>query len=109
MKRNTPATTPTAGDRQHGGRTTKTTNGIAHAAPGSDGGGGIQPELLTSRHAAELCGISERTLWSWSRSGLAPAPVKIGCGLRPMVRFRRADILAWIEAGCPRVDGRGDA
>jgi predicted DNA-binding transcriptional regulator AlpA len=65
------------------------------------------PELLTTKQAAELCGCGERTLWSWSRSGIAPAPVKIGIGLRPAVRFKRAELLQWIQEGCPRV-GRGD-
>ncbi len=67
----------------------------------------ITPELLSTSEAARLAGIGERTLWRWSRSGLAPAPVKIGCGLRPMVRFRRADLQAWIDAGCPRTDEKG--
>lgn len=67
--------------------------------------GGIVPELLTTRQAAELCGCGERTLWSWSRSGIAPAPIKIGIGLRPAVRYRRAELLQWIQNGCPRTDG----
>jgi predicted DNA-binding transcriptional regulator AlpA len=62
---------------------------------------GITPELLTTRQAAELCGVGERTLWSWSRSGVCPPPVKIGNGLRPAVRFRRSEMLAWIESKCP--------
>ena len=69
----------------------------------------IEPELLTSKQAARLAGVSERTWWAWSRSGLAPVPISIGCGLRPAVRYRRGDILAWIASGCPRVDGRGHA
>ena len=70
--------------------------------------GGITPELLTTAEAARLAGVGERTLWSWSRSGISPAPVKIGVGLRPAVRYRRSEILAWIEAGCPRCNGKGD-
>ena len=70
--------------------------------------GGITPELLTTRQAAELCGCGERTLWSWSRSGIAPAPVKIGVGLRPAVRFSRQTLLEWIQGGCKPVDGRAD-
>jgi len=63
---------------------------------------GIVPELLTTKQAAELLSCGERTLWRWSRCGIAPAPVKIG----GTVRFKRADLLAWIRAGCPRTDGR---
>ena len=68
--------------------------------------GGILPELLTTKQAAELCGIGERTLWSWSRSGLAPRPLQIGLGVRPAVRFSRQSLLAWIKAGCQPVDER---
>ena len=94
---------PAARDRQPGGRTTTTGNGVAHMA---GDGGGIQPELLTSAQAAKLAGVSERTWWAWTRSGLAPRPIHIGHGLRPACRFRRAEILRWIEDGCKPVDGR---
>jgi excisionase family DNA binding protein len=63
----------------------------------------IIPELLTTRQAAALVNCGERTLWRWSRSGVAPAPVKIGGSA---VRYRRDEYLAWIAQGCPRVDGR---
>ena len=65
----------------------------------------ILPELLTAREAAALCGIGERTLWRWSRCGIAPAPVKLGIGPRSAVRYRRAELLDWIGRGCPRVEG----
>jgi len=68
--------------------------------------GGIVPELLTTAAAAELLSIGERTLWRWSRSGIAPAPIKIGGGPRAAVRFRRRELVEWLEAGCPRVDRR---
>lgn len=57
----------------------------------------IIPELLTTREAARLCGMGERTLWRHSRSGAAPAPRKIGVSL---VRYSRQEILAWIAGGC---------
>jgi len=59
----------------------------------------ITPELLTTKQAAKLLGIGERTLWRWSRSGVAPAPVKIG---GTAVRYRRDEYLDWIADGCPR-------
>jgi len=62
----------------------------------------VTPELLTTKEAARLCGCGERSLWRWTRSGRAPAPVRIGGSAA--VRYRRAELLAWIEAGCPRVD-----
>jgi excisionase family DNA binding protein len=61
----------------------------------------ILPELLTTAEAARLCNIGERTFWRHSRSGAAPAPVRIGGA----VRYRRSELLAWIAAGCPRCDG----
>ena len=64
--------------------------------------GGIVPELMTTREAAALCGIGERSLWRWSRSGAALRPVNIGA----TVRYRRGELLAWIQRGCPRIDGR---
>lgn len=70
---------------------------------------GIVPELLTTRQAADLCGIGERTLWRYSRSGAAPAPLKLGPGKQGAVRFSRRAILEWIEAGCPRCDAKGGA
>ncbi len=66
--------------------------------------GGITPELLTTKQAAELCGVGERSLWRWSRSGQAPRPVKIGDGKRGAVRYRRSDLMAWIADGCKRID-----
>jgi len=66
----------------------------------------IVPELLTLPQAAALCGLGQRTLWRYAHSGIAPRPLKLGQGRQGASRFRRSDILAWIEAGCPRVDGR---
>lgn len=60
------------------------------------------PPLMTTGQTAKLCGCGERTLWRWSRSGVAPPPVKIGTSA---VRYRREEYLEWIRAGCPRVDG----
>lgn len=66
----------------------------------------IRPELLTTAEAARLAGVGERTYWAWSRSGLAPPPVFIGHGTRPACRYKRSEILQWIQDDCPRTDGR---
>lgn len=63
----------------------------------------IVPELLTTKEAAALCNVGERTLWRWSRSGVAPKPVKIGGSA---VRYRRDEYLDWIADDCPRCDRR---
>ena len=62
------------------------------------------PALITEREAAEMVGIAYRTWRRWSRSGLAPAPVKIGQGVRPAIRFRKDELLEWVEAGCPEMN-----
>ena len=89
------------------GRTVKTPNGIAHLAPGGATVETIVPELLTTRQAAELCGVGERTWWRWSRSGIAPAPIKLGDGKQGAVRYSRRTIMEWLAAGCPRTGGPG--
>jgi predicted DNA-binding transcriptional regulator AlpA len=60
------------------------------------------PALIDTHQAARLLGIGERTLWRWSRSGVCPGPIFVGCGVRPSVKFSRDELLAWVEAGCPR-------
>ena len=47
---------------------------------------GITPELLTTAEAARLVNVGERTLWRWSRAGIAPAPVHIGGAVRYRAR-----------------------
>ena len=59
-------------------------------------------ELLTLPQAAQLCGVSQRTLWGWATDGTAPPALKIGKGT---VRYSRRAYEAWIAAGCPRFDG----
>lgn len=65
----------------------------------------VIPEAMTLQTAAALCAVSERTLWGWANTGISPAPLKIGRGT---VRYSRASYVAWIAAGCPRVDGGQD-
>lgn len=59
-------------------------------------------ELLTAAEAAEMAGVGKRTWWRYVSGGKAPAPVRLGGG-GGAVRWRRAELLAWIESGCPRV------
>ena len=63
-----------------------------------------EPELLSTKAAAALLGIGERTLWRFSNCGRAPAPIKLGGA----VRYRRRDLLAWIDDGCPDLREGGD-
>jgi predicted DNA-binding transcriptional regulator AlpA len=63
------------------------------------------PELVTTAEAAQMMGVGQRTLWRWSRCGVAPRPLKIGLGRQGAVRYRRRELLAWISDGCPKIDG----
>jgi predicted DNA-binding transcriptional regulator AlpA len=62
----------------------------------------IVPELLTLRQTAELCGMSDRTLWGWANSGISPPPRRIGKGT---VRYSRSEYLRWIAGGCRPIEG----
>ncbi len=54
-------------------------------------------ELLSLKDMARMLCCSERHITRLRYSHRMPAPVKIGA----LVRWRRAKVLAWVEAGCP--------
>lgn len=59
----------------------------------------ISPQALITRHeTARLISVSLVSLKRWNRSGrFGPAPIKLGkCS-----RYRRDEVLAWVNAGCP--------
>jgi excisionase family DNA binding protein len=56
-------------------------------------------ELLKASEVAEITGLGKRTWWRHVSSGRAPQPVRVGRA----VRWRRAELMDWITAGCPRV------
>jgi len=53
--------------------------------------------LLRDSHAAVLLGMSVRTLHARVAAGLVPLPVRCG----RLVRWRRAELEAFVLAGCP--------
>jgi len=55
--------------------------------------------LLDVVAVAGLLGISERGVWRFRDAGRMPAPVTLG----RLIRWRQADLTAWIAAGCPDV------
>ncbi|NLV40943.1 MAG: helix-turn-helix domain-containing protein [Candidatus Hydrogenedentes bacterium] len=57
--------------------------------------------LLDVVAVAGLLGISERGVWRFRDAGRMPAPVTLG----RLVRWRHADLTAWIAAGCPDCAG----
>ena len=58
------------------------------------------PLLLMVRDVAAMLRLSERTVWRRAAAGELPAPLRIGNS----VRWRRDEIIAWVEAGCPRCE-----
>jgi len=55
------------------------------------------PSLITVDEVAAMLQVSQRTVYRFSDIGRIPRPIKLGGS----VRWRRSDILAWIEEGCP--------
>ncbi len=60
-------------------------------------------ELLDVSSVAELCGCSTRHVYRLSDSCRMPRPIKLG----RLVRWRRADLDAWIATGCPEQEAGG--
>jgi len=56
--------------------------------------------LLTTREAAELLGLSLKTLERYRASGVGPHYIKLAAGRSGRVRYRRGDLEAWIAAHC---------
>lgn len=55
--------------------------------------------LLTTEQVTELTGYSQRSLRRF-RSNHGGPPVTKAAGSR-LVRYRRSDVLRWVEQGCP--------
>ena len=53
--------------------------------------------MVNRRQAAELLQISTRTIDNLKREGRMPQPNRIGRA----VRWNRAELVAWVDAGCP--------
>lgn len=60
------------------------------------------PTYLSTRQAAELLGLSPRTLERYRGSGEGPPFMRMGRG----VRYSRADLDAWMEHGRPPAKSR---
>ena len=55
--------------------------------------------LIKVDEVAGMLGVTPRTVYRLADSGKLPRPLKIGFS----VRWRRAELENWIEAGCPIV------
>ena len=60
----------------------------------------LQPALLDVILLAALLGLSRSFVRKLHDTGRLPRPVRIGRA----VRWRRDEVLAWIETGCPSRD-----
>ena len=56
--------------------------------------------LLSSREAAKLLAISERTLWGFANSGRILKPIHFVTS----VRWNTNELHCWADAGCPSND-----
>jgi len=72
---------------------------IPQEAGGAEVGAALlEPSLLISAPTlGRLLNVSEATLWRWDSGGRLPRGIKLG-GVK---RWSRAEILAWVEHGCP--------
>lgn len=52
--------------------------------------------LLNTPDAAAYLAVSAKSLERWRTEGCGPAFVKVGPGRRARVRYRKADLDAWI-------------
>jgi excisionase family DNA binding protein len=59
----------------------------------------VEPALLDVRAVARLLDCSWRHVYRLADAGKMPGPVRLGTA----VRWRRSDLVAWIDAGCPPV------
>jgi excisionase family DNA binding protein len=67
---------------------------VLPAAPGTS-----LAQLLDVQAVAELLNCSTRHVYRLSDAGRMPAPLKVGA----LVRWKRAELEEWINAGCPPV------
>lgn len=61
------------------------------------------PALMTYEETAKAVGISRRQIQRMVGSGSFPAPKKFGKGQSALTRFRKADVVKWINGGCRKV------
>lgn len=56
--------------------------------------------LVSANQVAGLLQISPRTIWRLVNSGKLISPIRLGHS----VRWRKEELLKWVEAGCPTAE-----
>ena len=64
--------------------------------------GKTQSVLIDSVELALLMGVATSTVKRWSRNGDMPKGRRVGPRL---LKWDRAEIQTWMDAGCPRAEG----
>lgn len=62
-------------------------------------------QLLRDSEVAKRLNVSRRQVWKLTAAKLMPAPIRVGGS----VRWREADIVGWIQAGCPSQTAKAGA
>lgn len=55
-------------------------------------------DLMTPEQLAEMLHVTLSTLESWRAKGSGPPFVRLGTSSRSPIRYRRSEVLAWIES-----------
>ena len=56
-----------------------------------------QSIAISAKQLSRLLGVSLRQVWRLNATGKLPRPIRIGGS----VRWNRAEVLRWFDAGCP--------
>lgn len=56
----------------------------------------VQDEILTAREARELLKIGRTKLWELTRNNAIPA-YRVGTGRTSDLRYKRSELMAWLE------------
>ena len=54
--------------------------------------------LLTQKQVAAFLRVDRRTLWRWRRFDYGPPCLRVNIGNGTRYRYRKEDLLAWIES-----------
>lgn len=64
-------------------------------------------EILTSREARDLLKIGRTKLWELTKTNVIPA-YRVGDGRTSSLRYKRSELLSWLEGNRLRRKSRGD-